>query len=306
VTLKANNSSFGGKSYGTYSTDVGLLWAVASNLDLGASYSNLKFGGSIAGTELSNGFRLGAGWHVYKHWLVSAATELQPDGLNRMQLGTEYLVGDVSRGTNVLALRGGYAYSFPNNQLGLWDGLSIGVGYAVSRQFAVDYAFLPAGELGYTNRLSLTFKFGCPHHEVSQRAAAAAAPANAPVAPKVIIAAGTLEDAHFDFDKATLKPSTESILKENAKILKDHPNSTVEVSGYSSAMGTVDYNQKLSEQRAKAVSDYFVKEGVDPARITTIGYGETRPRTIEANPEDGRSKAAKSNMRVIFVIAEQK
>jgi outer membrane protein OmpA-like peptidoglycan-associated protein len=121
---------------------------------------------------------------------------------------------------------------------------------------------------------------------------------------KVIILA--FEDIHFDFDKATLKPEAQAILKRNIQMLKDNPNAKVRIAGYSSAAGTDVYNQKLSERRATAVEEYLISEGIiTPTRLTTIGYGETDPAMYEAAPKEIYSKAAKANMRVLFEIVVQ-
>jgi outer membrane protein OmpA-like peptidoglycan-associated protein len=131
--------------------------------------------------------------------------------------------------------------------------------------------------------------------------------AMAPVpAPKAEVKFILLEDAHFDFDKSTLTKEGEEILKRNIQIMKENPGIKVRVAGYASASGTDDYNQRLSERRAKTVEDYLIKEGgIAPERLTKIGYGETRPATYEPIPSDINSKAAKSNMRVLFEIIVQ-
>jgi outer membrane protein OmpA-like peptidoglycan-associated protein len=122
--------------------------------------------------------------------------------------------------------------------------------------------------------------------------------------PKVIVLA--FEDIHFDFDKSTLKPEARTILKRNIQVLKDNPNAHVRIAGYTSASGTVEYNQKLSERRAKAVEAYLINEGIiTPDRLTTIGYGKSDPASYEAAPQELYSKAAKSNMRVLFEIVVQ-
>jgi len=111
------------------------------------------------------------------------------------------------------------------------------------------------------------------------------------------------EDIHFDFDKATLKPEAQAILKRSIQLLKDNPKAKVRIAGYTSASGTKEYNQKLSERRAKAVYDYLTKEGlVPPDRLTTIGYGEMRPGMYEPIPENLYSTQAKANMRVLFEV----
>ncbi len=119
---------------------------------------------------------------------------------------------------------------------------------------------------------------------------------------KVIILA--LEDIHFDFDKSTLKPEAQTILARTARMLKDNPNAKVRIAGYASASGTGAYNQKLSERRATAVQEYLINEGIIARdRLSTIGYGETKPAMHEAAPKEIYSKAAMANMRVLFEIS---
>jgi OOP family OmpA-OmpF porin len=122
--------------------------------------------------------------------------------------------------------------------------------------------------------------------------------------PKIIILA--FEDVHFDFDKSTLKPEAQTILKRNIQLLKDNPNAKIRIAGYTSASGTDEYNQKLSERRANAVEAYLVNEGIIASgRLSTIGYGETNPAAYEAAPKELYSRAAKANMRVLFEIIVQ-
>jgi len=121
------------------------------------------------------------------------------------------------------------------------------------------------------------------------------------VEPKVVVLA--LEDIHFDFAQSTLKPEAKTILKRNIQLLKENPKAQIRIAGYTSASGTEDYNQKLSERRANAIKEYLVSEGViESDRLSTIGYGETHPAVREAAPKDLYSPAAKANMRVLFEI----
>jgi len=113
----------------------------------------------------------------------------------------------------------------------------------------------------------------------------------------------TLEDTHFKFDSAELTPEGQKALDQNIQFMHDNPNLTARIAGYSSASGTEDYNQALSERRANAVMAYLVDHGgVGAERLDTIGYGETRPSAYEELPSDLRSKAAKANMRVLFEV----
>lgn len=118
---------------------------------------------------------------------------------------------------------------------------------------------------------------------------------------KMIVLA--FEDIHFEFDKSALTEKAKGILKRNLQLLKENPKAKIRVAGYTSASGTEEYNQKLSERRATAVEEYLVKEGVaKPERLSTIGYGKTNPAEHEAAPKDLYSPAAKANMRVLFEI----
>jgi len=122
--------------------------------------------------------------------------------------------------------------------------------------------------------------------------------------PKVIVLA--FEDVHFDFDKATLKPEAQAILKRNIQLLKDNPKAKVRIAGYTSAAGTEAHNYELSEKRAMAVQEYLVNEGiVSWDRLVTVGYGEEHPAAYEAAPKEIYSDAAKANMRVLFEVIVQ-
>ena len=93
-----------------------------------------------------------------------------------------------------------------------------------------------------------------------------------------------LKGVNFDFDKSTLRPDAVAILNEAVEILKRYPELKVEVAGHTDLCGKDDYNQKLSERRAKAVYDYLTSNGVDAGRLAgPVGYGETRP--LEQTPQ---------------------
>jgi outer membrane protein OmpA-like peptidoglycan-associated protein len=77
-----------------------------------------------------------------------------------------------------------------------------------------------------------------------------------------------------------------------ARILNKYPQTTIRIEGYTDQTGSEAYNQALSERRATAVKNALVQRGVDPARIQTVGYGESQP--ISSN--------AAMNRRVNIVI----
>jgi OOP family OmpA-OmpF porin len=96
-----------------------------------------------------------------------------------------------------------------------------------------------------------------------------------------------LRGVYFDSDKAVIKDPR--VLNEAVAILKANPKLTGEVRGYTDNTASAEYNQKLSEARAKAVRDYFVQQGIAPERIRAKGFGETNPVATNDTPE-GRAQ----------------
>ena len=120
-----------------------------------------------------------------------------------------------------------------------------------------------------------------------------------PIIEKLIV----LDDAHFEWEKDTLTEDGVKVVAENARVLRENPEVKIRIAGFSSAEGTPEFNQTLSEKRAKIVKEILIKEGgIAPERMATIGYGETRPAVFEPIPEHVNSAEAKANMRVLFEI----
>lgn len=87
-----------------------------------------------------------------------------------------------------------------------------------------------------------------------------------------------LRNIFFDFDKATLRPESQSELERVFKLMtEDAPTMKIELSGHTDDRGSAVYNQDLSERRAKAVVDYLVKKGIPADRLKWAGYGLTQP-----------------------------
>lgn len=124
-----------------------------------------------------------------------------------------------------------------------------------------------------------------------------------PKADEKVVAFG---DTHFAFDQSTLTPEAKALLDKDIQFLKDNPKMDVRMAGYTSAEGTEEVNQKLSEDRANAVRDYLVEKGLKAERISVIGYGRTKPAMYEVSPGNINSPEAKANMRVLFEIVVKK
>ncbi|MCG8688838.1 MAG: OmpA family protein [Desulfobacterales bacterium] len=84
-------------------------------------------------------------------------------------------------------------------------------------------------------------------------------------------------EAYFDYDSSQLKPGAYEELRRIADILNKYPQTTIEVGGHTDTRGSEEYNQRLSEQRAQAVGNELMRNGVAAQRITIVGYGESRP-----------------------------
>ena len=113
----------------------------------------------------------------------------------------------------------------------------------------------------------------------------------------------SLEDIHFDFDKASLTKVATGILDSNLKTLKANPGINVQIEGHTCAHGAEDYNMALGERRANAVKEYLVNQGIASGRMSTISYGETRLAMPEIpTPKNKDSKEASTNRRVHFEV----
>ncbi len=83
-----------------------------------------------------------------------------------------------------------------------------------------------------------------------------------------------LGGVHFDFDKSNIRPADARILDRDVQWLKANSDVKVAIDGGADPRGSMAYNQKLSERRARAVRDYLVARGIAPDRIIEVGYGE--------------------------------
>ncbi len=105
-------------------------------------------------------------------------------------------------------------------------------------------------------------------------------------------------DVYFDKSKATLRPEAEAKLAEIAASLREYPDSSVVVEGYTSSEGDLSFNQQLSESRANSVKAYLVKAGVTPTRITSVGYGPSNP-IADNDTESGRMQNRRVELKII-------
>lgn len=88
----------------------------------------------------------------------------------------------------------------------------------------------------------------------------------------------------FDFDSAKITPKADALIQNAVHVLKLNPTLTIAVEGHTDSKGSDAYNQKLSERRANAVKSEIVRLGISPSRLTTVGYGESKP--VDTNDTD--------------------
>lgn len=101
----------------------------------------------------------------------------------------------------------------------------------------------------------------------------------------------------YDFNSAAVRPTARQNLQSLAASLDRYPDTQILIAGHTDSVGTDSYNQQLSERRARAAAEYLESLGVSPARLKTVGMGESEPVATN-DTEDGRAR----NRRVEVAI----
>jgi outer membrane protein OmpA-like peptidoglycan-associated protein len=89
----------------------------------------------------------------------------------------------------------------------------------------------------------------------------------------------------FEVNKSNVKPNFVEILSSVTLVLNEYKSTMIEVAGHTDSTGSDSYNQMLSQQRAQAVSNILMQNGVQAVRIDTVGYGESRPVASNSTPQ---------------------
>ncbi|MNL04383.1 Photosystem I chlorophyll a apoprotein A2 [compost metagenome] len=123
---------------------------------------------------------------------------------------------------------------------------------------------------------------------------------------KNAVTVSMLGDVLFDFDKASIRPGAESALLDIAGVIKSDATGAVTVEGHTDSKGSASYNKDLSLRRAKAVAKWLESHGVDPARLSVKGLGDTRPvqpNKLSNGADNPQGRA--QNRRVEFVLPKR-
>ncbi len=107
-----------------------------------------------------------------------------------------------------------------------------------------------------------------------------------------------LNNIFFDYDMATLRTESTTELARLVGVMKDNPSIKIEISGHTDSKGSDVYNQKLSENRAKAVVDYLVEKGVVKGRMEYKGYGESEPVATN-DTEEGMQLNRRTEFKIL-------
>jgi peptidoglycan-associated lipoprotein len=105
------------------------------------------------------------------------------------------------------------------------------------------------------------------------------------------------EDVHFDFDRYSLRPEAVRTLDEAVAALQKDPTIKVTIEGHTCNIGTAEYNLALGERRASSVREYLISRGISADRLTTVSYGEERPKY-----DNSREETRRLNRRAALVV----
>ncbi|WP_177192042.1 OmpA family protein [Chitinophaga arvensicola] len=113
-----------------------------------------------------------------------------------------------------------------------------------------------------------------------------------------------LNNIYYDFGKATLRPESKIVLDTVVDMLNDNPKLTIEMSAHTDSVGSVKFNDKLSQERAQSCVDYLISRGVSPERLIAKGYGKSKPIAPNSLPNhkdnpEGRQMNRRTEFKVL-------
>ncbi|WP_163714289.1 OmpA family protein [Mangrovibacterium lignilyticum] len=115
-----------------------------------------------------------------------------------------------------------------------------------------------------------------------------------------------INNIYYDYDKFNIRPDAARVLDRIAEALAKYPDIEIKLEGHTDCRGTDEYNQKLSERRAKATLEYLVRKGIDKSRIEAVGLGESQLVNECGDGVDCSEEKHQENRRTVFEIMKSK
>ncbi|MFZ5553327.1 MAG: OmpA family protein [Bacteroidota bacterium] len=162
------------------------------------------------------------------------------------------------------------------------------VSIATNRNYALNVT--KNGYLYYSKNFSLTEQKGKTEPFLM----------DVPLIPVTDTSGIVLENIFFDLDQFTLRPESKVELNKFYEFLVKNPKLKVEIQGHTDSRGNKKANQLLSENRAKAVADYLIGKGIDKSRLSSRGFGDTKPKIANPQTEEDHQK----NRRTEYVMVK--
>lgn len=90
-----------------------------------------------------------------------------------------------------------------------------------------------------------------------------------------------IDNINYDYNKATLREESYPSLDDLVQLLNENPYTAIELAAHTDRVGSQSFNEDLSQRRAQSVVDYLISQGINPGRLTPVGYGKAKPKTID-------------------------
>jgi len=90
-----------------------------------------------------------------------------------------------------------------------------------------------------------------------------------------------IDNINYDYNKATLREESYPSLDDLVQLLEENPYTAIELAAHTDRIGSQEYNEDLSQRRAQSVVDYLISQGIQSDRLTPVGYGKSKPKTID-------------------------
>jgi peptidoglycan-associated lipoprotein len=111
----------------------------------------------------------------------------------------------------------------------------------------------------------------------------------------------TLDNIYYDFNKYEIRADAQPTLDALARMLRENPDTKIQLSSHTDCVGNDTYNEWLSQKRAESAVNYLIEKGIDVDKLVAKGYGETRP-TNTCSCSNCSKEEHQANRRTTFTI----